>query len=107
MAAFGEREGQTPRVHSVEEPAPSICATWRVQLAEGVAAPPVYDILFRMLEPRELARAMGFDDGAQRYEFAGNKTEITRQIGNAVCVGQAAALVGAIFTGEGITEAVA
>lgn len=107
VAAFGERDGQAPRVHSVEDPAPSICATGRVQLAEGVAAPPVYDILFRMLEPRELARAMGFDDGAQRYEFAGNKTEITRQIGNAVCVGQAAALVGAIFASEALVETAA
>lgn len=97
-AAFGERPGQAPRVHDVAEPAPTICAEGRVQLVEG-RAEPLYDILFRMLTPRELARAMGFSDAESEYEFAGNKTEITRQIGNAVSVEQAEALVGAIFGG--------
>lgn len=97
-AAFGERPGQAPRVHDVAEPAPTICAEGRVQLVEG-RADPAYDILFRMLTPRELARAMGFSDAESEYEFAGNKTEITRQIGNAVSVEQAEALVGAIFGG--------
>ena len=46
------------------------------------------DIRFRMLQPRELAAAMGFDD----YSFAGNKTEQVRQIGNAVAVRTAQAL---------------
>ena len=55
------------------------------------------DIRFRMLEPKELARAMGFSDAETAYEFAGNKTEITKQIGNAVPVNLAAALVGAAF----------
>lgn len=39
------------------------------------------DIRFRMLQPRELARAQGFHPG---YRFAGNKTEQVKQIGNAV-----------------------
>ena len=38
------------------------------------------DILFRMLNPRELAAAQGFPDD---YVFKGTKTEIVRQIGNA------------------------
>lgn len=42
------------------------------------------DILYRMLEPEELAAAMSFHDEKRRYDFAGNKTEITKQIGNAV-----------------------
>ena len=52
----------------------------------------VLDIRFRMLNNQELARAMGFDD-ADSYEFVGNVTEVTRQIGNAVPVNLAAALV--------------
>ena len=99
VAAWGERPGQAARVHSVDEPTPTLCATGRIQLA--VAEPVVegrqYDIRFRMLEPNELARAMGFSDAETAYEFAGNKTEITKQIGNAVPVNLAAALVGALM----------
>jgi DNA (cytosine-5)-methyltransferase 1 len=54
-----------------------------------------YDILFRMLHWRELARAMSFSDADSDYEFAGTKTEITKQIGNAVPVRTARALVAA------------
>ena len=46
--------------------------------------PYILDIRFRLLENRELARAMEFDDEEQGYEFHGNNGEITRQIGNAV-----------------------
>lgn len=100
VAAFGERPGQAPRVHSVDEPTPTICAEGRIQLA--VAEPVVtdgrlYDIRFRMLEPKELARAMGFSDDEVEYEFSGTKTDVVRQIGNAVCVHMAAALVGGLF----------
>jgi DNA (cytosine-5)-methyltransferase 1 len=56
-----------------------------------------YDILFRMLEPHELAAAMGFTTEDARYEFAGTKTEKIKQIGNAVPVGTATALVKAIM----------
>ena len=99
VAAWGERPGQTPRVHSVDEPTPTLCATGRIQLAvaEPVKSGGTYDIRFRMLEPKELARAMGFSDAETAYEFAGNKTEITKQIGNAVPVNLAAALVGALM----------
>lgn len=99
VASHGERPGQTPRFHSVDEPAPAICATGRVDLAQGVTreSPPEYDILFRMLEPHELAAAMGFSDEETSYEFVGNKTEVTRQIGNACPVHQIEALIGAQF----------
>lgn len=93
VPAHGERKGQAPRVHSVDAPTPTICATGRVQLVEGQAEPRV-DVLFRMLQPHELAAAMGFED----YEFTGTKEEVTRQIGNAVPVRTAAALVGAILS---------
>ena len=81
-AQHGEREGQAPRVHSLDHPAPAIAATGHVDLVE----PLDYDILFRMLEPHELAAAMGFNTDEYRYEFAGTKTEQIKQIGNAVSV---------------------
>ena len=47
------------------------------------------DILFRMLTPAELARAHSFPAG---YTFAGNKSEVVKQIGNSVPVLTARAL---------------
>ncbi|MFU0503630.1 DNA cytosine methyltransferase [Pseudaminobacter sp. NGMCC 1.201702] len=93
-AQFGEREGQAPRVHSIDNPTPTIAATGHVNLVE---ATPTYDILFRMLEPHELAAAMGFNTDDQEYEFAGTKTEKIKQIGNAVSVAKMKACVGAIM----------
>lgn len=90
VASFGEREGQAPRTHDLDAPTPTLCATGRVNLVEGVEG---YDILFRMLEPHELAAAMGFD----AYEFTGTKTEQIKQIGNAVSVAKMKACVGAIM----------
>jgi DNA (cytosine-5)-methyltransferase 1 len=89
-AQHGERRGQAPRVHDVDAPAPTIAATGHVDLVEGTEE---YDILFRMLEPHELGPAMGFDG----YDFAGNKTEQIKQIGNAVSVKKMKACVGAIM----------
>lgn len=89
--AFGEREGQAPRVHDIADPAPTVTATGRINLA--MVETDGYDILFRMLEPHELAAAMGFNSDDIAYEFAGNKTEKIKQIGNAVPVGTATALV--------------
>jgi DNA (cytosine-5)-methyltransferase 1 len=92
-ASFGEREGQAPRVHSVDEPTPAICATGRINLVEAAG----YDILFRMLEPHELAAAMGFASEELDYEFAGNKTQKVKQIGNAVPVRLMKACVTAVM----------
>jgi DNA (cytosine-5)-methyltransferase 1 len=50
-----------------------------------------------MLKPRELAAAMGFPDD---YEFAGNKTETTKQIGNAAPVNLAKALTKQLLVGD-------
>jgi DNA (cytosine-5)-methyltransferase 1 len=47
------------------------------------------DILFRMLQPGELAAATGFPEG---YAFAGTKDEKVKQIGNAVPAYTACAL---------------
>jgi site-specific DNA-cytosine methylase len=69
-------------------------ATWHQFAAAPAAAPDVedvsvridgqrylLDVRFRMLQPRELARAQGFPDD---YVFEGNKSETTAMIGNAV-----------------------
>jgi DNA (cytosine-5)-methyltransferase 1 len=93
-AQFGEREGQAPRIHDISEPAPTIAATGHINLVEPG---PEYDILFRMLEPHELAAAMGFNTEESTYEFAGTKTEKIKQIGNAVSVAKMKACVGAIM----------
>ncbi len=100
-AQFGEREGQAPRVHDVEQPTPAICATGHINLVE---ATPEYDILFRMLEPHELAAAMGFDDEEAKYEFAGNKTQRIKQIGNAVSVAKMKACVSAMFADAAVKQ---
>lgn len=88
-AAFGERPGQEPRVHSVDDPMPTICAQGRIPLIEGVG----YDILYRMLQPPELAAAMSIIEPGRSYHFTGTKTEITKQIGNAVPKRTAKALI--------------
>jgi DNA (cytosine-5)-methyltransferase 1 len=93
-AQFGERDGQSPRVHDIDEPAPTIAATGHINLIE---AGPHYDILFRMLEPHELAAAMGFTTDDATYEFAGTKTEKIKQIGNAVSVAKMKACVASMM----------
>ena len=60
--------------------------------------PFLLDIRFRMLMNTELAKATGFDDEESAYTFIGNKTQVTKQIGNAVPVNMAAALVSAILS---------
>lgn len=103
-AQHGERPGQAPRVHDIEAPTPTIAASGHVDLVE---ATPEFDILFRMLEPHELAAAMGFSDEDQAYEFAGTKTEQIKQIGNAVSVAKMHACVRAIMADAVKTPAVA
>jgi len=113
----GDNSDGTPRASkSIEEPLGTITAAGKkhglvepvLTSVSGVDVDPrrvvmidghpyLLDIRFRMLKNRELARAMGFDDGEQQYEFTGTQSQITRQIGNAVCVNLAAALVGAIL----------
>jgi DNA (cytosine-5)-methyltransferase 1 len=52
------------------------------------------DILFRMLQPHELAGAQGFPPG---YQFTGTRAEQVKQIGNAVPVNLATALCTALL----------
>ena len=113
---FGERDGQEPRVHDIDDPLPAVTSRGAGSLSVPVLVEPVLkqlqeanidqrrvilvddqpyllDIRFRMLQNPELARAMGFEDEETTYEFVGNVTEVTKQIGNAVPVHLAAALV--------------
>lgn len=93
-ASFGERPAQAPRTHSLDEPAPTICATGHTNLVEPG---PQYDILFRMLAPAELAAAMSISTPERPYHFVGNKTQVVRQIGQAVPRRTGAALVRALM----------
>ncbi len=93
-AQHGERPGQAPRVHDIDRPAPTIAASGHIDLVEATEE---YDILFRMLEPHELAAAMGFNSEETAYEFAGTKTEQIKQIGNAVSVAKMRACVRAVM----------
>ena len=79
----------TGKSRSVNIPLDTLTAKARFALVE----PGGMDIRFRMLQPHELAAAMGFDN----YEFSGTKTDQVRQIGNAVAVRTAQALCGEII----------
>ena len=80
--------GSGKSVQSVDDPLATVTTKERFALVEPRAEGCRLDINFRMLQPHELAAAMGFD----HYEFSGNKTEKVRQIGNAVPVNLAKAL---------------
>jgi DNA (cytosine-5)-methyltransferase 1 len=56
----------------------------------GLVVAGVDGLRFRMLQPRELARAMGFSDD---YVLEGTKRQQVARIGNAVCPSMAEALV--------------
>lgn len=112
---FGERDGQHPRVHDIDQPVPAVTSHGAGSLVipmlekldeAGIdprrlifvdGTPYLLDIRFRMLENAELARAMGFHDEETEYEFKGTVAEVTKQIGNAVPVNLSAALVKAIL----------
>lgn len=87
----------TGRPASVDDPLDAVTSKDRF----GLARPEVVidgeryllDIRFRMLQPHELAAAQGF---RRDYKFTGNKTEIVKQIGNAVPRRMARALVLAV-----------
>lgn len=84
---------------AVDEPVPTVVTKDRFGLTlpkwiqEGDL---VYrlEIRFRMLQPRELARAQGFEDS---YQFTGNREAVVKQIGNAVPPPMAAALCGEVL----------
>lgn len=98
--------GVTPRPYLVEYygksstrsvglPLSTVTTVKKHGLAVPVVADGRADLRYRMLNNRELAAAMGFQD----YRFTGTDREVTKQIGNAVPVGLAAALIGAVLEG--------
>lgn len=89
---FMVRYHGTGGAESIERPVPTITARDRFGLVEPVRL----DIRFRMLAPHELAAAQGFP---RDYQFRGNRTQVVRQVGNAVPVNTASALCGAILRG--------
>lgn len=96
--------GTDHTAHSVENPLPAITTRDRYALVhpelvrsgqvQGVVVGRL-DIRFRMLRPHELAAAMSFPAD---YQFTGNQEDRVRQIGNAVDVSMARALVRTVLT---------
>lgn len=85
------------QARSIGDPLPTVTTKDRFALVVPELFPCGLDIRFRMLQPRELAAAMGFPED---YQFCGNKTEVTKQIGNAVPVNLAKALCRTLLTGD-------
>jgi DNA (cytosine-5)-methyltransferase 1 len=98
-SAHSDADGRDPasRVLDAQEPMPAQTGSNEFAIATPVIECYRIDILYRMLNWRELARAMSFDDEGEIYHFAGNATEITKQIGNAVPGRTAKALVRALM----------
>lgn len=126
LVPIDQQGGGDAGTRSVDEPVPTITTKARVALAEpfitkyygtaeanSVDAPldtvttkdrfglvqPEFngyrlDIRFRMLQPHELARAQGFPED---YKFTGTKSDIVKQIGNAVPVNLAKSLIASLL----------
>lgn len=79
---------------SVKEPLHTVTTKDRHGLVEPMIGTVGIDIRFRMLRPHELAAAMGFE----KYQFTGSREQQVKQIGNAVEVNTAKAIVKAILS---------
>jgi DNA (cytosine-5)-methyltransferase 1 len=78
----------------VGDPCPTVTTKDRFGLVQPDGSR--IDIRFRMLQPHELAAAMGFPSD---YRITGNRAEQVRQVGNAVEVNQSRALAAAMCGG--------
>jgi DNA (cytosine-5)-methyltransferase 1 len=85
--------GSATTAQPVTQPAGTIPTHDRYGLATGTGAIPVDDVLFRMLKPGEIGRAMAFGDS---YVVLGTQREKVRQYGNAVTPPVAEVLVSAL-----------
>lgn len=88
---YGNEHG----AESLKDPIDTICTKDRFGLVRGYlvefnGARYVLDIRFRMLQPHELAKGMGFPAD---YKFAGKKKDQVKQIGNAVSPNLSEALI--------------
>ncbi|RFZ41372.1 Modification methylase HaeIII [Mycobacterium marinum] len=94
----GAAEMTTP----ITEPARTITTTGHQSLlAAEHPTINIDDVLFRMLEPREIAAAMDFP---REYVILGNRREQVRQAGNAVTPPAARDLVGVVAESLGVTS---
>jgi DNA (cytosine-5)-methyltransferase 1 len=84
----------TQNMSGIDEPVPTATTKDRFGVVEASVERYMLDIRFRMLTPRELARAQGFPDS---YKFAGNREDVVKQIGNAVPPHTAKALIGEVL----------
>ncbi len=81
----------TLNMSDVDSPLPTVTGTNRFALVEGtIVEKYMLDIRFRMLQPKELAKAQGFPED---YIFKGTKAEQVKQIGNAVPPNTAMSLI--------------
>ena len=85
---------------NIDKPLPTVTTRDSLALCLPEHYPWGFDVKFRMLQPRELAAAMGFP---AEYEFAGNKTETVEQIGNAVPVNLSKSLCETMLLGDAPT----
>lgn len=81
------------RARPVTEPTQTMTTATTNALLAGGPTVDINDVLFRMLEPREIARAMDFPAD---YRILGNRREQVRQSGNAVTPPAARDLVGVV-----------
>jgi DNA (cytosine-5)-methyltransferase 1 len=79
----------------IDDPLPTVSTKDRFGLVQPMINGYVLDIRFRMLQPHELAAAMGFPS---TYKWQGTKTETVKMIGNAVSVDIARALCNSLLT---------
>lgn len=86
---YGNGDG----AESISDPLDTVTSRDRFGLVEPSSGL-CLDILFRMLQPHELAAAMSFPAD---YKFAGNREQKVKQIGNAWAVNTAEALCGALL----------
>ena len=88
----------------IERPVPTVTTKDRFALVrpEIIIDGTVYrlEVYYRMLTPRELASAMGFPSD---YVFIGNRTQTVKQIGNAVAVNTAKALISSLISRDSRT----
>ncbi|MBU8820316.1 DNA cytosine methyltransferase [Mycolicibacterium goodii] len=104
MRNNGVRGGHPARhITPIDEPARTVTTAGHQSLLTAASLPvDLDDVLFRMLEPHEIGRAMAF---GHDYVVLGNKRQRVRQYGNAVTPPVAEIIVSALveaITGENI-----
>lgn len=97
--------GNAATAQPVSQPAGTLSTRDRFGFATGSPEIDVDDVLFRMLKPPEIGRAMAFTDG---YVVLGSQRERVRQYGNAVTPPVAEVLISALveaITGDALEDA--